>query len=474
MAISGLVPECRSQVIQFRQPPQIIGGSLGSVTALRDVDGDGHGDFAIRSSGRIPSGPPSGCVILYSGATRQVLRILTGLPGRNEFVFGPVAELPDIDGDGLTDIVVGEHGHAFQTLGYAHAFSGASGALRHSVSSGIVSNGSNYGRAVAGIPDLDGDGVADFAVSAPFDSPPSSSGRVYVYSGATGELVRILASPQAVVGSNLGSILVGVPDMNGDGRGDVLARAAEPRSPEDPTIGVIYAFSGATGEAFLRIPYYGTFAPVPDLDGDNITDVLVGRGSFELSTGIVWVLSGASGELLYSLRAPSPPETRSSFGGSVAGTEDIDGDGRGDILVGAPTEPRKGFTIRPGAAYLFSGATGRLLRRFDTPSPDKGAHGSGGGFGAQVASLPDCNGDAMPELLAFAPGEIADGAAGRVYLFMSCSADWDFSGTLNSQDFFTFIQQFLTGPCDFNHDGVTNSQDFFDYLHAFFRGCEGA
>ena len=52
-----------------------------------------------------------------------------------------------------------------------------------------------------------------------------------------------------------------------------------------------------------------------------------------------------------------------------------------------------------------------------------------------------------------------------------CRCDWDFSGGLNSQDFFTFLNDFFAEQGDFNGDGVTNSADFFDFLTCFFDPC---
>ena len=55
----------------------------------------------------------------------------------------------------------------------------------------------------------------------------------------------------------------------------------------------------------------------------------------------------------------------------------------------------------------------------------------------------------------------------------ACPADFDYSGTIDSDDFFDFLQAFLNRAvsADFNRDGTIDSQDFFDFLEAFFSGC---
>jgi hypothetical protein len=103
----------------------------------------------------------------------------------------------------------------------------------------------------------------------------------------------------------------------------------------------------------------------------------------------------------------------------------------------------------------YSGAATPTLTITDLSQLDAG------GYGAAVRSA--CDGSPPPlecEVFSYIVG-----------LTVVCAADWDLSGSVNSEDLFGFLNAFSVGAADFNEDGVTNSQDFFDFIRAFFAGC---
>lgn len=101
------------------------------------------------------------------------------------------------------------------------------------------------------------------------------------------------------------------------------------------------------------------------------------------------------------------------FGASVAGVSDINGDGRGEFLVGSPDEDAN-------EVFLYDGASQVPIRTLQSPSPPPPLES--GFFGYSVTQVPDVNNDGYPEL---AVGAINEGSgfpnvrAGRVYVFDS-------------------------------------------------------
>ncbi|MEP0844688.1 MAG: FG-GAP repeat protein [Phycisphaerae bacterium] len=405
-------------------------------TPQTDTDGDGVGEACDACPGT-----PAGTLVDVTGCPPppppDYSRLTLVSPAEETSgSFGrSVAGLFDVNGDGFGDVAIGADAEnpagAPADAGRVHVYSGVDGAfIRTLVSPNQTANG-RFGAAVAGLGDLNGDGRGEIAVGAPRESAaggPTNAGRVHVFSGADGSLLRTLVSPNEEAGGSFGGSIARVPDVNGDGRDDLIVGA----SLEDPGTaqqdeGRAYLFSGAGGAllATLQMPvgefsaFFGiAVAGVPDADGDGRGDVLVGasqaNGGWPLGTGRAYLYSGATGQLLRTLDSPDP-QTNGGFGLAVAGAADLNGDGRGDLIVGAGLENPDGATTQAGRVHVFSGATGAPL--FTLVSPNKEPNGR---FGISVASVPADSTICPARILVGANSEDpvnSPEAAGRAYVF---------------------------------------------------------
>jgi hypothetical protein len=281
----------------------------------------------------------------------------------------------------------------------------------------------NYGWSVSGIPDVDGDGLNDVVIGAEAESSPRSanSGRVHIHSGADGHLISDITPPLVQPLGTFGWAVAGTPDMNGDGRGDVLIGA-----PFEQRNGVFggraYLYSGATGQ-LLRAwvsPLnqdqggYGTsVAWTPDVDGDLVDDVVIGAPYENVApfdrAGRVYVYSGRTGIYIRTLFSINR-KTGGQFGYSVAGIADVSGDGRGVVVIGAPFETAS----EAGRVYIYNPRTGIPVRAWASPNAVPSGH-----FGFAVAGIGDANGDGTMEVLVGAPYEQSSNQfhSGRAYVF---------------------------------------------------------
>jgi hypothetical protein len=413
-----------------------------SVAGVPDVDDDGRGDLLVGAYGDSPGASPdsSGRAYVFSGASGV---LLYELASPNEQLFGrfggAAAGVSDLDGDGRGDLLVGAYyespGTSPDFAGRAYVFSGASGALLYELRSPSQQQGGNFGTAVAGVPDVDGDGLEDLAVGAPDEAGgcPGGYGRVHVFSGGSGVFLRTFRSPSCGGYHRFGAAVAGVPDLDGDGRGDLLLGSESEEANDTPPLssGKAYVFSGASGAILHELisenvqiaGFFGNaVAGVPDVDGDGVGDLLVGAyGEEDLSvvngnllTGKAYVFSGATGDFLYRLSSPNE-EPDGRFAHTVAGLPDVDGDERGDLLIGSQESPGAS-PLGAGRAHVFSGATGDPLYELASPNEGPGEYS----FSTGVAGVPDVNGNGRADVLVSARSESPGPSperAGRAYVF---------------------------------------------------------
>ena len=243
------------------------------------------------------------------------------------------------------------------------------------------------GNHVAGLGDVNGDGLDDFAIGASFNDQSSDvAGKLYIFLGnqngwqswtpsATSAASYLGEAPydQATLTARLG-------DVNGDGLDDFLVG------------------SYASNEA-----------------GDDAGQVYVVFGKLS-----GWTTDTSLANVDASFLGEAPNDR---VGESIAGLGDVDGDGFGDFLVGA--QYHGGWT---GKAYLVLGKTDGWA--MDTPlgEADVSFAGEYAGdlLGSQVGGGGDVNGDGLNDMLIGAQHS-SEGAwiMGQVYLVLGSESGWD-------------------------------------------------
>lgn len=372
------------------------------VEGTGDLNGDGVPDFAVgaHQNKNFSYSPEPGYVRVHSGADGSELFTFRG--GASNWRFGnDLCGGTDFDGDGVPDLLVGafKYETSVPELGLVRIFSGADGSILHSVYGTVW--GDRIGMSVAWIGDVDGDGVPDYMFGAPqADSPAVNSGELIVHSGATHTPLFVHSGPS--FGAGLGWTARPVDDLDGDGAAELVV-GAPGYSVGGANQGAVIVYSGATGAVLHTFlgqgpgDFFGhTVDGIGDLDGDGFADIAVGapQGRYtgpHIGPGYVRVFSGRDGALLLELHGDAPFD---QFGHSVRGVGDVTGDGRVDLLVGAPRAVTLGVqpTGLPGYARLFSGRDGVLMHTFVGTDPDDQ-------FGVSVAAVGDFDGDGHTEFL---------------------------------------------------------------------------
>lgn len=191
------------------------------ISTLDDVTGDGRPELVIGSPGDDPFGNNgAGSIAVVDPVGGATLRTFFGLAA-NDGLGVTCAGLDDLDADGFPDVLGGAPGATVSGMalaGTALALSFVTGAVISRVDG--QSPNDMVGRVLARLDDIDGDGVAEFAIGSPSWSVPgkASAGRITLYSGQSHSVLYQFVG--AAAGSEYGGFIGPLGDLNSDQRPD--------------------------------------------------------------------------------------------------------------------------------------------------------------------------------------------------------------------------------------------------------------
>lgn len=295
----------------------------------------------------------------------------------------------------------------------------------------------DFGSAVAQIGDLDGDGVTDLAVGAAGDdSGGMDRGAVYVLFLNTDGTVKAEQKISSTVGGfggtlgngdRFGGAIVGLGDLDGNGAEDIAvgARSSDNGGADRGAVHILFLNTNGTVASSVELAsgvggmaaldnsdaFGSSLAILDDLDGSGVIELVVGAIGDDdggADRGAAWILFlDATGNATSTAKISStvggftgPLANADRFGSSAANMGDLDFDGIPDLAVGAEEDDDGG--LNRGAVWvLFMNTNGTVKDKTLFSSTTGGLAGpldNDDFFGSAVAALGDLNGDGLTDL----------------------------------------------------------------------------
>jgi hypothetical protein len=349
----------------------------------------------------------------------------------------------------------------------------------------------NFGRSIALIDDLDGDGVNDMVVGADGDDdkvggggPVQDRGAVYVLflnNDGSVKSEQKISDTQGGFSAGLekddefGRSVASCGDLDGDGNCDIAVGATgdDDGGGRRGAVYILFLNSNGTVKSHQKISdlsgsFSGTLddddqfgsavANIGDLDNDGVTDLAVGAygdqdggGNYR---GAVWVLFMNTNGTVASHQKISDTQggfnatldDYDSFGWSIAALGDLNGDGNEDIAVGAEQDD-DGGSARGAVHMLFLNSNGTVSSEnkiSDFMFTFTGELSNNDRFGFSITATPDMNGDGYNDMIVSARAD-DDGGTNRGAIY---SLFLDQTGNVRSYEKISDTQGNFTGTLD--------------------------
>jgi len=375
------------------------------ISGIGDFDGDGVEDYVIgQQNAKLGTTQDNGTISIMSGATPGIVLgsfSATGALLTNQ-LGASVAGVGDYNNDGRADVIVGSPGRN-SGVGAAYFIKAAGVAaydLDNNTASSIKIDGTGgsteaFGNNVTSLGDFNGDGYADFAVSAP--NAGASAGRVDYFFGNKSGTVTAQGSWVGAANQGLGNSLFSLGDLNGDGNSDVFIGNALGLNS-----GQIHFGGGGMRDFSFTDTLTGAGA-VGDFNGDGYDDFTVSLSDGS-STRLYVVFGKDLGSIPSVINDAYLQDTNNAFAMryrqetelEIEKAGDLNGDGYDDFAIGV--SDANGAAAGDGGVILVygrdTGATNTVMGTAgnDTLS-DMGQTGKSlrGGAGADVFEIRNTN-----------------------------------------------------------------------------------
>ena len=435
-----------------------------SVASAGDVNGDGLMDLIVGAP--YSNGLTGKSYLVFGKNSYTPLNLSAVEMGSGGFIINgdqrykysgfELASAGDINGDGLSDLIVSARGNAsnvdltYVVFGKADTNPIQLGTLSSNAGFKIYGESVNNqtGFSVSSAGDVNGDGFVDLFIAAPGGN--GQIGKSYVVFGNPNNnsdiyLLTIAAGTGGFVinGANAddqsGYSVAGLGDINGDGLADLLIGSPVANSGS----GKSYVVFGKTNSSAINLSKVATgqggfvitgeaeadksgwsVAALGDVNGDDLNDFAISAPFSNTGIGKIYVVFGKTDSTAVNLKQVvlgqggfviNGKDANGFSGWAVSAAGDINGDGLADLLISAPV-------VNAGRSYVVYGKTDTVAVDISAVSLNSGGfaisgENNGDKSGSSLANAGDINGDGLVDLLIGAPA--ANTFAGANYVLFN-------------------------------------------------------
>lgn len=445
------------------------------VAVIGHANSDDYSDVAVGA-------PGANKVYFFTGTTDALWRTNSGKssstaslsiqPSANFQNFGTtVSGAGDVNGDGLSDVVIGDPfiARVHLVLGWGTG----SPAIAKTIEDDI-NPASQFGASLSYAGDLNGDGYSDVVVGAPMTPVVGGAGglllgQAYVFLGPHGgwqastSLSPIILTSPGGASDQFGYTVSCLGDVNADGFSDIAVGApfAEVNGNADAGAAYIYlgggqfilnavvdhsdVISGNLEEEYKGQNIHG----LGDINGDGISEY--NHSTYDYQND-VWSRTLVKGTTSLLTDDPTGTITKSgfySYGLSVSNAGDVNGDGYDDLLVSAPEDAYSSQT--GGIVYVHHG---NAAGTYSVTPNWTGYLDYSTGLGGFSTASGDVNGDGYSDIVVGAPGLYDCNRDGAVYVFFGSK-----SGISEGRSVDEFMQPFATGSWPSTYVRILGEKD---------------